>query len=165
MLLSKNFSISEFLKSNVARRKGIILDPPKEHIYNMQKLCLKVLQPVRIELGRPIKINSGWRSKELNKAIGGAYKIRDGEYITTSQHCKGEAADLHYVDGKGNANNKLLFDTILDMGLEFDQMINEFDYSWIHISYSKDNNRCQLLEAYKDNGRTKYKKFKELKSL
>ena len=59
MLLSKNFSISEFLKSNVARRKGIILDPPKEHIYNMQKLCLKVLQPVRIELGRPIKINSG----------------------------------------------------------------------------------------------------------
>ncbi len=165
MLLSKNFSISEFLKSNVARRKGIILDPPKEHIYNMQKLCLKVLQPVRIELGRPIKINSGWRSKELNKAIGGAYKIRDGEYIATSQHCKGEAADLHYVDGKGNANNKLLFDTILDMGLEFDQMINEFDYSWIHISYSKDNNRCQLLEAYKDNGRTKYKKFKELKSL
>ena len=104
-------------------------------------------------------------SKELNKAIGGAYKIRDGEYIATSQHCKGEAADLHYVDGKGNANNKLLFDTILDMGLEFDQMINEFDYSWIHISYSKDNNRCQLLEAYKDNGRTKYKKFKELKSL
>ena len=165
MLLSKNFSISEFLKSNVARRKGIILDPPKEHIYNMQKLCRKVLQPVRIELGRPIKINSGWRSKELNKAIGGAYKIRDGEYIATSQHCKGEAADLHYVDGKGNANNKLLFDTILDMGLEFDQMINEFDYSWIHISYSKDNNRCQLLEAYKDNGRTKYKKFKELKSL
>ena len=165
MLLSKNFSISEFLKSNVARRKGIILDPPKEHIYNMQKLCRKVLQPVRIELGRPIKINSGWRSKELNKAIGGAYKIRDGEYIATSQHCKGEAADLHYVDGKGNANNKLLFDTILDMGLEFDQMINEYDYSWIHISYSKDNNRCQLLEAYKDNGRTKYKKFKELKSL
>tara|TARA_B100000519_G_C14261030_1_gene448066 strand:+ start:21905 stop:22405 length:501 start_codon:yes stop_codon:yes gene_type:complete len=166
MLLSKNFSLKEFLKSNVAKRKGIVLDPPKDHIYNMQKLCMKLLQPVRDELGRPIKINSGWRSIALNKALGGAYKIKDGKYIATSQHCKGQAADLHYVDGKGKANNKLLFDTILDMGLEFDQMINEFDYAWIHISFNEGNNRCKLLEAYKgENGRTAYRKYKKIKSL
>lgn len=170
MLLSKNFSLKEFLTSNVAKRKGLLLDPPKDHIRNMNILCLKVLQPLREKLKRPIKINSGWRSLELNKALGGAYRERknkDGSITKLySQHCKGEAADLHYVDENGKANNKKIFDTILELGIEFDQMINEFNYRWIHITYSKGNNRNKLLEAYKDeNNRTKYKRIKEYKSL
>tara|TARA_Y100001973_G_C5180788_1_gene324763 strand:- start:679 stop:1176 length:498 start_codon:yes stop_codon:yes gene_type:complete len=165
MLLSKNFTLKEFLKSNVAKRRGLELNPPKEHIRNMQLLCLKVLQPLRDCIG-PIKINSGWRSKQLNKAIGGAYKIIKGEYIATSQHTRGEAADIHFIDANGKANNKKIFNTILELGIEFDQMINEFDYRWIHISYSKENNRNQLLEAYKDdNNKTKYKRIKQIKSL
>ena len=116
MLLSKNFSLNEFLKSNVAKRRGLLLDPPKEHIKNMQMLCIKVLQPLRDCLG-PIKINSGWRSLELNKALGGAYKEKknkDGSITKIySQHCKGQAADLHYVDKRGRANNKAIWDLSL----------------------------------------------------
>ena len=108
---------------------------------------MKILQPLRDKLG-PIRINSGYRSEDLNKAIGGS---------GISQHCKGQAADLNIMI-KGKSNNKLIFDAVLEMNLDFDQMINEFDYSWIHISYNKDNNRKQLLEAYKnENGKTKYK--------
>jgi len=170
MLLTANFSLNEFLKSNVAKRRGLELNPPKEHIKNMQILCMKVLQPLREKLGRPIKINSGWRSLELNRALGGAYrekKNKDGSITKIySQHCKGEAADLHYVDENGKANNKKIFDTILELGIEFDQMINEFNYRWIHISYSEGKNRNRLLEAYKDeNNRTKYRRIKEYKSL
>tara|TARA_R100000655_G_scaffold31221_1_gene62667 strand:- start:6281 stop:6781 length:501 start_codon:yes stop_codon:yes gene_type:complete len=150
MRLSRSFNISEFLNSNVSIRLGLKLDPPNEHIDNMSLLCRDLLQPLRDKLARPIKINSGWRSYELNKAIGGAYKIIDGKYIPTSQHCKGQAADLKFIDNNGKMNNKILFDTVLEMGLEFDQMINEFNYSWIHISYNKGNNRNQLLEAYKN---------------
>lgn len=153
MRLSKSFIISEFLNSNVAKRKGILLDPPNEHIDNMSLLCRNLLQPLRDKLGNPIRINSGYRSIELNKAIGGAYKIIDGKYVPTSQHTKGMAADLKYVEN-GKVNNKKLFDTVLEMGLEFDQMINEFNYSWIHISYNKGNNRKQILEAYKDDNNT-----------
>tara|TARA_Y100001973_G_scaffold79836_1_gene117388 strand:- start:665 stop:1183 length:519 start_codon:yes stop_codon:yes gene_type:complete len=172
MLLSKNFTLKEFLKSNVAKRRGLELNPPKEHIRNMQMLCIKVLQPLRDYLG-PIKINSGWRSLELNKALGGAYrekKNKDGSITKIySQHCKGQAADLHFVDKNGKANNKMIFDAILKLGIEFDQMINEFDYRWIHISFvccKEGKNRNRLLEAYKDeNNRTKYKRIKEYKSL
>lgn len=149
MRLSKSFIISEFLNSNIAKRKGILLDPPNEHIDNMSFLCRNLLQPLRDKLGNPIRINSGYRSIELNKVIGGAYKIIDKKYVPTSQHCKGMAADLKYVEN-GKVNNKKLFDTVLEMGLEFDQMINEFNYSWIHISYNKGKNRNQLLEAYKN---------------
>ena len=173
MRLSDNFFLKEFLVSNVATRRGFILDPPKDDIRNLQLLCMKVLQPLRDKIGRPIRINSGWRSAELNKAIGGAYKMDytntyQGQYIATSAHCKGQAADIKYVDKKGKVDNKFLFDTILDLGIEFDQMINEFNYSWIHISYVEEkvidgvyrkNNRNQLLEAYREKGsnKTKYK--------
>ena len=74
MKLSKNFSLSEFLKSNVATRRNISNDPTKEGIVEMQNLCQNLLQPLRDCLG-PIRVNSGWRSIELNKALGGAYKI------------------------------------------------------------------------------------------
>jgi len=158
MKLSKNFTLNEFLTSNIATRRNISNEATSKGIIQMQFLCQHLLQPIRDGLG-PLRINSGWRSSELNKAIGGAYKIIDGKYVATSQHCKGQAADLKFVDSDGCVDNRQIWDYVLLSGLEFDQMINEFDYSWIHISFNHGKNRKQLLEAYRGaNGKTKYKK-------
>jgi zinc D-Ala-D-Ala carboxypeptidase len=157
MKLSKNFFLAEFLKSNVATRRGIDNSPEFHHIEQIKLLCEFTLQPIRDGIGR-LGINSGFRSEELNKALGGAHKIKDGVYIPTSQHCKGQAADLKYRNNKGKVDNKVIWDYVLENNIPFDQMINEFDYAWIHISYNPKGNRCQLLEAYKgSNGKTKYK--------
>lgn len=147
MKLSKNFVLSEITRSNTATRLGISNEPTKEHLENMQRLISNLIQPMRDRIG-PIRISSGYRSKELNRSIGGSNK---------SQHCKGEALDLQYWE-KGKINNKVIYDWILNSGLEFDQMINEFDFAWIHISLKGKGNRKQVLEAYKDeDGDTKYR--------
>ena len=73
------------------------------------------------------------------------------------QHCKGEALDIQFWE-MGQMNNKIIYDWILESGLQFDQMINEFDYSWIHLSLKEKDNRKQVLIAYKDDdGDTAYK--------
>jgi len=148
MRLSKNFLLSEITHSNTAKRLGITNAPEKEHLSSIQALIRKVVQPMRDALG-PIRISSGYRSPELNRAIGGSRK---------SQHCKGEALDLQFWKS-GKMNNKAIYDWVIANDIEFDQMINEFDFSWIHISFKEDsNNRRQILEAYKDeDGDTKYK--------
>jgi zinc D-Ala-D-Ala carboxypeptidase len=119
----------------------------EKHLANMTKLLDNIIQPLRESLG-PIRISSGYRGKDLNRAIGGSRK---------SQHCKGQALDIQFwQDGK--MMNELIYEWILDSGVEFDQMINEFDFSWIHISLVGVDNRNQVLEAYKDeDGDTKYK--------
>jgi hypothetical protein len=147
MRLSKNFVLSEITRSNTAKRLNISNEPTKEHLYNMQMLIRDLIQPMRDDIG-PIRISSGYRSKELNRAIGGS---------TKSQHCKGEALDLQFWF-EGKMNNKVIYEWVLDSGLEFDQMINEFDFAWIHISLRGKDNRKQVLEAYHDeDGDTKYK--------
>ena len=148
MRLSKNFTLPEIIHSNTAKRLGINNAPNKEHLKNMQVLVRDLIQPIRDALG-PIRISSGYRNPELNRAIGGS---------TKSQHCKGEALDLQYWS-KGKMSNKEIYDWVVKSGIEFDQMINEFDYSWIHISLrSNGKNRKQILEAYKDSdGDTAYK--------
>ena len=74
-----------------------------------------------------------------------------------SQHCNGEAADIQIYKG-GVMNNRRMYDYIIGNNIEFDQMINEFDFSWIHISLKKDNNRRNILEAYRDSeGDTAYR--------
>jgi len=148
MRLSKNFTLPEIIHSNTAKRLGINNAPNKEHLKNMQVLVRDLIQPMRDVLG-PIRISSGYRNPELNRAIGGSSK---------SQHCKGEALDLQYWS-KGEMCNKEIYDWVIKSEIEFDQMINEFDYSWIHISLkSNGKNRKQILEAYKDSdGDTAYK--------
>ena len=148
MRLSKNFTLSEITKSNTAKRLGIKNVPNQEHLNNMQILIRDLIQPMRDALG-PIRISSGYRSPVLNRAIGGS---------TKSQHCKGQALDLQFWS-EGEMCNKKIYDWVLKEGIEFDQMINEFDYSWIHISLkSNGKNRKQILEAYKDSdGDTAYK--------
>jgi len=148
MRLSKNFTLSEITKSNTAKRLGIDNAPNQEHLNNMQILIRDLIQPLRDALG-PIRITSGYRNPTLNRAIGGS---------TKSQHCKGQAVDIQFWK-KGEMCNKEIYDWVLKEGIEFDQMINEFDYAWIHISLRPDNkNRRMVLEAYKDNdGDTAYK--------
>jgi D-alanyl-D-alanine dipeptidase len=147
MRLSKNFVLSEITRSNTAKRLGIDNEPTKKDLENIQRLITNILQPLRNHLG-PIRISSGYRNKELNRAIGGS---------TKSQHSKGEALDIQFWK-EGKMCNKEVYDWIIDNAVEFDQMINEFDFSWIHISLKKSNNRREVLEAYKDkDGNTKYR--------
>ena len=147
MRLSKNFVLSEIIRSNTAKRLGIDNEPKKEHLKNLQRIITSIIQPMRDDLG-PIRISSGYRSPSLNRAINGSNK---------SQHTKGQALDLQFWK-EGQMCNKEIYDWIIDSGLNFDQMINEFDYSWIHLSLRKKDNRKQVLLAYKDEDNdTKYK--------
>ena len=151
MRLSKNFVLSEITRSNTARRKGISNEPEKEHLASLQTIITELVQPMRDAIG-PIRISSGYRSPKLNKAIGGSSR---------SQHCKGQALDLQFWED-GKINNKVIYDWVLDSGLDFDQMINEFDFAWIHISFNANKNRRQVLEAYKnDQGKTAYRHAKD----
>ena len=150
MQLSKDFRLKEFTQSDVAMRNGIDNTPPPEAVENLRKLCKFVLQPVRDGIQRPIKITSGYRSPELNTLIGGSDR---------SQHCWGYAAD---IEMQGVTTKSLALNIAHDCS--FDQIILEFfdpkdDYSgWVHVSYvSPERNRKQILTAYKENGKTKYK--------
>ena len=147
MRLSKNFVLSEIIRSNTARRLNINNAPNKEHLRSLQILIRDLIQPMRDALG-PIRISSGYRNPALNRAIGGSRK---------SQHCKGEALDIQFwKDGK--MCNKEVYDWVIEERIEFDQMINEFDFAWIHISLKDKGNRRQVLEAYHDeDGDTKYR--------
>tara|TARA_R110002020_G_scaffold136234_5_gene303962 strand:- start:1446 stop:1916 length:471 start_codon:yes stop_codon:yes gene_type:complete len=148
MRISKNFVLSELIRSNTAKRLGISNEPKEEHLKNLQRIITSIVQPMRDSLG-PIRISSGYRSPQLNRAIGGS--------ANKSQHCKGEALDLQFWK-EGKMCNKEIYDWIIESGLDFDQMINEFDFSWVHLSLKEKKNRKQVLIAYKDEDNdTKYK--------
>lgn len=142
MRLSEHFVLDEFTKSGTAKRLGIDNTPTKNGIYKLTVIASH-LETIREMYGGPLFITSGYRSPELNKAIGGS---------TRSAHCRCEAVD---IDTGCREKNKQLFEIVRNY-CEFDQLINEFDYSWIHIGFSK-NMRGQILEAYSDKGTTKYK--------
>jgi len=148
--ISKNISYKEATRSITAIRLGLENKPSDYELTNMQVLAEKVFQPLRKWVGKPIKINSFFRSVELNKAIGGSSR---------SQHCEGRAIDID--DTYGHATNAEMFDWIKE-NLDFDQMIWEFgddeNPDWVHVSYvSEDSNRKRCLKAYRENGKTKYK--------
>ena len=147
MKLSTHLDLSEVIRSDSAKRNGISNMPTPEHIENFKLLAEKIFEPVREHFGVPIRISSGYRSKELNAKIGGS---------ATSQHCKGQAVDID-MDGT-SLTNKQVFDYIKD-NLPFDQLIwefgNEDNPDWVHVSYVP-NGRKQILKAFKLNGATKY---------
>lgn len=152
MKLSENFTLAELTKSSTAKRLGIDNTPNPEQLENLVELCHKVLQPLRDAIG-PIRISSGLRVPELNKAIGGS---------TTSQHCaiNGAAADIDIED------NKKVFDYIKN-NLQFDQLIAEGvddngNMNWVHVSYHYGHNRKQVLIAIFEKGKkTKYVPYSE----
>ena len=152
MNLSDNLSLAEATRSATALRKGIANKPTQQHLINLKEVALHIFQPCREHFGKPLRVTSGYRSEELNKAIGGSSK---------SQHSKGEALDMQSTKGY---TNKELFTYIKDH-LTFDQLIGEFpdnvgEYAWVHCSYKKEGNRGEVLIAYKDdNNKTKYTKW------
>lgn len=137
--LTKNFTLDEMCKSRDARKLRINNVPSPKEVARLKVLCEKVLQPLRDYMGAPVIINSGYRSPELNKKVGG---VRD------SQHVKGEAADIR-CETKSYAVKVITF---IMMQLEFDQLILERKKGtyWVHVSYTTDHkNRQQYKEIIK----------------
>ena len=130
--ISKHITFIEATQSPTATKLGINNNPDKAQLEAMQLVAEKCFEPLRLWYGKPIKINSFFRSDLLNRAVKGSL---------TSQHKKGEAIDL---DAGSKEENKKLFDWI-KANLDFDQVINEYNYSWVHVSYSKVKNRKQIL--------------------
>ena len=146
--VSKNFALSEMVKSATAERLNVDNSPSTIHLVNLTHLAIHILQPVRDQFG-VITINSGYRSPALNAKVGGS---------KTSQHCNGQAADFESFStpnpdlAKWIANN-----------LEFDQLILEFydgvnpNSGWVHCSYNLMGNRKKIMTALKTGGKVVYK--------
>ena len=156
MRLSKNFTLNELTRSNTATRLGIDNEPSKEGIMKLTLLAA-FLQAIRDRIGA-LRITSGYRSPQLSEAIGSS---------SNSQHCRYEAVDLQYVK-RGNMDNLMIYQTLIDLDLDFDQCILEFGNAteyidpthpdWIHLSWKVVDNRRQVFIAYKNiDNKTKYR--------
>lgn len=149
------FTLNELTRSATAKRLGINNSPDAVVARNLTALVEHVLDPLRVAWGAPIIVTSGYRCTALNKAVGGA---------ATSQHTKGEAADIRTVSDNP-ADNKRLLDCLLRSGIKFDQVINEYPDAqgrpdWIHVSYTISRaNRGSRLVAQRVGGKTIYTKF------
>ena len=147
--ISKHVSWKEGTYSRTGERRGLDNTPNEEQLKCMKEVAENLFEPLREWVGGPIKINSFFRSPDLNTAIGGS---------TTSQHCKGQAMDID--DTFKHKTNAEMFEWIR-YNLPYDQIIWEFgddnNPNWIHVSYvDKQENRNRCLKAYKKNGKTKY---------
>ena len=150
MKISDHITLKEATKSNTAIRRGIDNTPNDYEISNMENIAKNLFEPLREWVGGPIRINSFFRSEELNSAIGGSSR---------SQHCQGRAIDLD--DTYGHKTNAEMFQYIKD-NLSFDQMIWEFgdneNPDWVHVSFvSFDENRGRIMKAERINGKTTYR--------
>jgi zinc D-Ala-D-Ala carboxypeptidase len=144
MKLSEHLDLVEVTRSDYAKKNGINNMPNPEHTENLIELANKIFEPIRKHFNKPIHISSGYRSKELNAKIGGA---------KNSQHTVGQAIDIDQGDRKQNIE---IFDFIKN-NLDYDQLINEFNYDWIHVSYNTNGKQAkQVLDAIKEGKVTKY---------
>lgn len=148
MRLTQNFTLSEMTKSDTALRLGIDNTPGEAEIDALRDLCELVLQPVRNYFGTGVHVNSGFRSREVNTAIGGS---------KTSDHCRGMAADIEIP---GIPNHELA--EWIEKNLSYTQLILEFytrgvpDSGWVHVSYDPGNLKKQNLTATRQDGKTVY---------
>ena len=148
MNLTKNFTLAEMTKSETALRHGLDNTPNEQEMSAMKLLAEKVLQPVRDHFAKGVKVNSGFRNKEVNTRVGGS---------KNSDHTRGQAADIE-IPGVPNAE---LAEWIKD-NLQFNQLLLEFytpgvpDSGWVHVSYLPEANRNQVLTATKKDGKTVY---------
>lgn len=129
----KYFTINELTKSSTAEAKGIDNTPTPEVERNLTALVDNVLDPLREIYGKPITVNSGYRCPELNKAVGGS---------ATSDHVKGFAADI--TAGSKEENERLF--NIIKHNFHFSQLIDEKNFSWVHVSYNSNNLKNQTLK-------------------
>lgn len=148
MQLTSNFSLKELTTSDTAIRKGLDNTPNETVTANLKLLAENILQPIREHYGKSVKVNSGYRSPEVNASVGGS---------KTSDHCKGQAADIE-INGVANGD---LAKYIVD-NFKFTQVILEFytqgvpDSGWVHVSYDPQDLKCQALTAVKKDGKTVY---------
>jgi len=146
--ISKNFSLSEMVKSATAVRLGVDNSPSSIHLVNLTHLAIHILQPVRDQFG-VITINSGYRSPALNAKVGGS---------KTSQHCNGQASDFESFSTPNPDLAKWI-----SKNLEFDQLILEFydgkdpNSGWVHCSYNLMGNRKKIMTALKTKSGVQYK--------
>ena len=148
-MISKHVSYKEATHSATALRRNLDNTPNKEQLQCMKDIAENLFEPLRKWVGGPIKINSFFRSENLNQAIGGSSR---------SQHCQGRAIDLD--DTFGHKTNAEMFEHIKN-NLSYDQIIWEFgddtNPDWVHVSYVSDSeNRGRALKAVKENGKTTY---------
>lgn len=133
--MGKYFTMGEMMRSDTAQKRGIDNKCTTEDAVRLKALIENVLDPLREAYGKPIIVTSGYRCQALNKAVGGS---------PTSDHMRGCAADIHGTPNT-KAENKRLFYMIQSLGLDFDQLIDEKGFSWVHVSYREGNNRKQVL--------------------
>ncbi len=135
--ISKHISYKEAVRSDYAKKHKIENEPNDEQLENMKLIAKEVFEPLRKWVGGPIKVNSFFRSEDLNTGIGGS---------KTSSHLKGQAIDLTTM---GLKTNKQIFDYIKD-NLEYDQLIWEYgrvNPKWIHVSFNQVKNRKQAFRV------------------
>lgn len=127
---SLNFKLSELIHSKTAIQHNINNMPDINSLDCMLDLIFYCLQPIRNFIGKAMIITSGYRNKEVNKLVGG---------VANSQHTKGQAVDF-IIKG---LTVPYIIDLIKSSGIEFDQLINEYN-QWVHISFVKGKNRRQI---------------------
>jgi hypothetical protein len=161
MNISDHITYKEATYSPTAEKLGIDNSPNLEQLTNMMLVAIKVFEPMRVHFDVPIYIASFFRSKKLNKAIGGS---------TTSDHMKGRAIDVD-ADKYGKIRNKHIFDYIRT-NLQFDQLIAEnvsdnkwSDVGWVHFSYRANNNRNEILLSEVRDGKRYYYEYEPNKGL
>ena len=133
-MISKHISTAEATESATALRLGIKNVPNEAELEAMKYVAENLFEPIREWYDKPIKINSFFRCVALNKAVKGSL---------TSGHVLGNSID---ISGGNKVENKKIFDFIKTSGLDFDQVINEYDFTWIHLSLKKTGNRKQVLK-------------------
>jgi hypothetical protein len=133
-MISKHINLQEATESATALRLGIKNVPNELELESMKFVAENLFEPIREWYDKPIKINSFFRCVALNKAVKGSL---------TSGHVLGNSID---ISGGNKVENKKIFDFIKTSGLDYDQVINEYDYTWIHISLKKTGNRKQVLK-------------------
>lgn len=152
-LITEHFRLSELVHSNTAKRLGLSNKPNAQHEANLKQAVINLWQPARDILKKPILINSGYRSPEVNRAVGGS---------RTSAHSIGFAIDFV---SPSFGSTRMIADKLSKEfkanGIKFDQLILEFPdslSSWVHLGYknTQGHQRQQLLTAKKVHGRTQY---------
>lgn len=129
--ITKNFTLDELIYSATALRLGIDNTPDEKQKESLIRLAKEVLQPIRDAWRGAIVVTSGYRGEQVNRVVGGS---------KTSQHCKGEAADIKVGDREKNKRLFNLIQKLVNTGqIEVGQLIDEYNYSWIHVSLPRPN--------------------------
>lgn len=136
--------MTELTRSATGKKAGIDNAPTPQITANLQALVDSTLDPLRELWGKPLRVNSGYRCPELNRLVGGS---------PNSSHMSGCAVD---ITAGSREENKRLWDMLVSSDIPYSKIIDEQDFSWIHVSYIRGNNRKERLKAVRQNGRWRY---------